>query len=92
LDSCGARKHSQNPHPAGRLGLGNTAGARKYSQSRDVWGACRPSLGLGNPAGAEILEGDVWRALKNLGNPAGAEVLEGGVWRALKSVRDVVVP
>ena len=25
---------------------------------------CRPSLGLGNTAGAEILEGDVWRALK----------------------------
>ena len=25
---------------------------------------CRPSLGLGNPARAEILEGDVWGALK----------------------------
>ena len=24
----------------------------------------RPSLGLGNTAGAEILEGDVWGALK----------------------------
>ena len=47
----------------------------------DVWGAlkslkfirgsidspayCRPSLGLGNTAGAEILEGDGWRALKS---------------------------
>ena len=27
---------------------------------------CRPSLGLGNTAGAEILEGDVWRALKSV--------------------------
>ena len=26
---------------------------------------CWPSLGLGNTAGAEILEGDVWRALKS---------------------------
>ena len=25
-----------------------------------------PSLGLGNTAGAEILEGDVWRALKSV--------------------------
>ena len=27
-------------------------------------GDCWPSLGLGNTAGAEVLEGDVWRALK----------------------------
>ena len=30
----------------------------------DSPGSCRPSLGLGNPARAEILEGDVWGALK----------------------------
>ena len=30
----------------------------------DCNGYCWPSLGLGNPARAEILEGDVWGALK----------------------------
>ena len=31
----------------------------------DSNGYCWPSLGLGNPAGAEVLEGDVWGALKS---------------------------
>ena len=31
---------------------------------RDSNGYCWPSLGLGKPARAEILEGDVWEALK----------------------------
>jgi len=31
---------------------------------------CGPSLGLGNTAGAETLEGDVWRALKSLSSVA----------------------
>ena len=36
-----------------------TPGATNDSNS-----SCRPSLGLGNTVGAEILEGDVWKALK----------------------------
>ena len=31
----------------------------------DANGYCCPSLGLGNAAGAEILEGDVWGAPKS---------------------------
>ena len=34
------------------------------SLSNDSNSYCCPSLGLGNTAGAEILEGDVWGALK----------------------------
>ena len=34
------------------------------SPNHDSPAYCRPSLGLGNPARAEILEGDVWGALK----------------------------
>ena len=36
------------------------------SWTNDSPASCWPSLGLGNTAGAEILEGDVWRALKSL--------------------------
>ena len=40
-----------------------------YNLSLPLWrhdcpAYCWPSLGLGNPAKAEILEGDVWGALK----------------------------
>ena len=58
-------------------------------------------MGLGNTAGAEILQGDVWRACVydcpaycwpslELGNTAGAEILQGDVWRALPSATDIV--
>ena len=36
------------------------------SRAHDGPAYCWPSLGLGNTAGAEILEGDVWRALKSV--------------------------
>ena len=42
------------------------------SQGYDCSPSCVASLGLGNPAGAEILEGDVWGALKKIEHAAAA--------------------
>ena len=49
---------------AGMEGWGAVVFADMSGTGNDLNSYCRPSLGLGNPARAEILEGDVWGALK----------------------------
>jgi len=62
LALSGARKYSRSRDPGGRRL--ETSGEHKICHSRNSY--CWPSLGLGNTAGAETLEGDVWRALKSV--------------------------